>query len=151
MKALTIWQPWASLIIAGAKPWEWRRWPPPQSLIGQRLAIHAGARKVEAGEVLEILDMIEAGDSSLVAAISEPLLRRIPLPAWPRSCILGTAVVGPPISAAEYARKYSWPGHDSYRIDHHQLGWPLTDIERFEPPIPARGAQGLWDWNGSDA
>ena len=29
MRALTIWQPWASLIIIGAKPFEWRRWRAP--------------------------------------------------------------------------------------------------------------------------
>jgi len=27
MKALTIWQPWASLIMAGYKPYEFRGWP----------------------------------------------------------------------------------------------------------------------------
>ena len=47
MKALTIWQPWASLIAMGAKPYEFRGWKPPKSLIGQRLAIHAGARPVK--------------------------------------------------------------------------------------------------------
>lgn len=26
MKALTVWQPWASLIIMGAKPYEFRKW-----------------------------------------------------------------------------------------------------------------------------
>jgi hypothetical protein len=151
MKALTIWQPWASLIIAGAKSFEWRTWPPPASLIGQRLAIHAGARKVEASDILQILDLIEAGESSLVGDIAGPLLRRVPLGAWPRSSVLGTAIVCPPISAAEYARKYSRRGQDSTRIDHHQLGWPLRDIERFEPPVPARGAQGLWDWTPPEA
>ena len=25
--------------------------------------------------------------------------------------------------------------------------WWLTDIERFDPAIPARGAQGCWDWD----
>ena len=47
MKALTIWQPWASLIIAGAKPFEFRGWRPPASLIGQRIVIHAAARKID--------------------------------------------------------------------------------------------------------
>lgn len=37
MKALTIWQPWASLIISGAKPYEFRGWRIPESLIGQRI------------------------------------------------------------------------------------------------------------------
>lgn len=39
MKALTIWQPWASLIMIGAKPYEFRSWQPPAWLIGKRRAI----------------------------------------------------------------------------------------------------------------
>ena len=42
MKALTLHQPWASLIACGAKRIETRSWPPPKSLIGKRIAIHAG-------------------------------------------------------------------------------------------------------------
>jgi hypothetical protein len=50
MKALTIWQPWGSLIIIGAKPYEFRgqsylayiNHPEP----GERVAIHVGARPV---------------------------------------------------------------------------------------------------------
>lgn len=44
MKALTLHQPHATLIALGAKPWETRSWGAPTSLIGQRLAIHAGKR-----------------------------------------------------------------------------------------------------------
>ena len=43
MKALTIRQPWATLIALGVKTIETRSWRSPASLIGQRLAIHAGA------------------------------------------------------------------------------------------------------------
>jgi len=42
MKALTIRQPWASLIALGVKTIETRSWRAPQSLIGQTIAIHAG-------------------------------------------------------------------------------------------------------------
>jgi hypothetical protein len=41
MKAISLWQPWASLIACGAKPYETRHWAPPRELIGQRIAIHA--------------------------------------------------------------------------------------------------------------
>lgn len=46
MYALTIWQPWASLIAAGCKPYEWRGWRVPRNMIGRRIGIHAGARRV---------------------------------------------------------------------------------------------------------
>lgn len=48
MKAISLWQPWASLIACGAKPYETRSWAPPRDLIGQPIAIHA-AKKVEKG------------------------------------------------------------------------------------------------------
>ena len=41
MKALTIHQPWASLITARAKTIETRSWKPPRNMIGERIAIHA--------------------------------------------------------------------------------------------------------------
>lgn len=148
MKALTIWQPWASLIIAGAKPWEWRGWSAPRGAIGQRIAIHAGARPVKPGEIVDILHRLAAGDSSLVAEIAKPLLLDVPVAAWPRSSVLGTAILGEPMPALAWAATYLAPGYDSRRIDHHKFAWPLTDIERCEPPIPGRGMQGLWEWHG---
>lgn len=46
MKAISLWQPWASLIACGAKPYETRDWAPPVNLIGQTIAIHA-AKKID--------------------------------------------------------------------------------------------------------
>lgn len=42
VKALTIRQPWATLIALGVKTIETRSWRAPQALIGQTIAIHAG-------------------------------------------------------------------------------------------------------------
>jgi hypothetical protein len=146
MKALTLWQPWASLVVAGAKPWEWRGWPAPRSLVGQRLAIHAGKRAVKPQDIAEIVIGIRRSDSSLIADIALDLIDRVHHSMWPRSSILGTAILGEPLTAIQWTNQHLKPGYDSSRIDHHKWAWPLTDIQRFEPPIPARGAQGLWDW-----
>lgn len=43
--ALTLWQPWASLIAEGVKTIETRSWKAPDDLIGDTIAIHAAARK----------------------------------------------------------------------------------------------------------
>ena len=42
MKALTLHQPWASLIDLGVKTVETRSWQPPRYMLGTRFAIHAG-------------------------------------------------------------------------------------------------------------
>ncbi len=63
MKALTLWQPWASLIAIGAKSIETRSWATPYR---GRLAIHAAARKPEvwmmedglAGDIFDFTDSI---------------------------------------------------------------------------------------------
>ena len=40
--ALTLHQPWATLVALGIKTIETRSWPPPRAIIDRRLAIHAG-------------------------------------------------------------------------------------------------------------
>lgn len=160
MKALTIWQPWASLIILGAKPHEFRKWkftdkPHLAKLVGQRIVVHAGARAVRAPEVDDILERIEEGESALDDKIARPFLKDLrerlyckehhrggPKQLAPLASALGTAVLGEPRSVAELFRDA-----DSDRLDHHMYGWPLTDVRRFEAPMPAAGAQGFWSWS----
>ncbi len=153
MMALTIWQPWASLILAGAKPIEWRGWAAPPHRVGRRFAIHAGARPVRRSELAAlILDLRHDGEiaTSLIPSLALPLLE-----AWhtspgalPLSTVLCTAILGQPIPAADYAKSQ---GIDSDRVDHAKWGWPLSAIEPVIPMAPATGMQGFWRWVRSDA
>jgi hypothetical protein len=164
--ALTIWHPWATLIMIGAKPYEFRSWRPPRMLVGQRLAVHAGARPVRSSEVRALIMGIRGISNvtkpSLDADIALPVLERVmaalkgsPDTLWgtaealtlPLSHVLGTAVVGEPKSGDECAREFGIEvGNDSDREGTFNWGWPMLDIEPLVPPMPARGAQGLWDW-----
>lgn len=45
MKAITVKQPWATLIVEGIKDVENRTWSCPEKYIGQRILIHAGMGK----------------------------------------------------------------------------------------------------------
>ncbi|MRX32784.1 ASCH domain-containing protein [Aminobacter sp. MDW-2] len=166
MKALTIWQPWASLIMIGAKPYEFRSWKPPLSLIGQRLAIHAGARPVRASEVRALVMALKGNPNManpcLKADIALPMLDRVllalsksPDTLWgtseqltlPISHVLGTVVVGEPKRGDECAAEFGEAaGNDSDREGTFNWGWPMLDIKHEEPPRQAKGAQGLWDW-----
>lgn len=149
MKALTIWQPWASLIMIGAKPYEFRRWDyrnRERGVEGQRIVIHAGARAIRVEEVFDIRERLNGGDTSLIAEKARPLIERL-LAAHrcqgilPLTMGLGTAILGTP---RDVNRLFKAP--DSDRIDHHMWAWPLTDIRPFEEPVPMRGAQGFWNW-----
>lgn len=169
MKALTIWQPWASLIMLGAKPYEFRGWKPPRSIIGQRLAIHAGARPIRASEIRALLIALR-GDGRMTnpclhADISIPILERVqnamkksPDTLWgtaeqltlPLSAVLGTAIVGEPKRGDECAGEFGVnAGNDSDREGTFNWGWPLSSIETYMPPVECSGAQGLWDFNWS--
>jgi hypothetical protein len=148
MKALTVWQPWASLIAAGCKPIEWRGWVFPEYLLGARIAIHAGARRVRVNEIAGLLLDLRQDDQDFTSLVVEPsiaLLERWHTSpgALPLSTVLCTAVLGDPIRAPEYAKSR---GIDSDRIDHTKWGWQLGEIEPVIPMAPARGGQGFWSW-----
>ena len=52
--AITLHQPWASLIALGIKTVETRSWPAPARLVGRRIAVHAGKRLVRRpGDAIE--------------------------------------------------------------------------------------------------
>lgn len=153
MHAITIWQPWATLILEGIKPFEFRSWPAPKRFVGQRIAIHAGARPVKPAEVREMLARLDA-DGAHGQALDVPRATDL-LESWlrggvrlPLSSVLCTAILGEPLSPAKVKAKL---GNDSDREDHFNWAWPLTEIEPLRPFVPARGAQGFWPWTGSDA
>ena len=154
MKALTIWQPWASLIVMLAKPYEFRGWnftdrPSLAKLVGRRIVIHAAARQPKAHELEEILDRISDGESALNPDIASWFvqaqlrsLRETKKIAAPISAALGTAVIGEPINVLKL-----FPDADPDRLDPTMYGWPMTDVRQFPEPIPAAGAQGFWNWS----
>lgn len=153
MKALTLWQPWASLVAAGAKPYEFRSWPAPRWVQGKRIAIHAGARRIYREELHWLLSWL--GDihepPCLRVRLAQPILEaELRQPGTlPLSHVLCTAVLGVPKPGEECAYEFGWAGNgtnDSDREGTFNWGWPLTDIEPLEPPMPARGAQGFWEW-----
>lgn len=155
MKALTIWQPWASLIMIGAKPYEFRSWKPPASLVGQRLAIHAGARAVKRSEIWDLLQAWKeplALRPCLHEHIARPFLEKVL--DNPRlltlSHVLGTAVVSWAERGDLCAEEFGIAaGNDSDRAGTFNWGWPLEDVIALEPPVEARGAQGLWEWRSA--
>jgi hypothetical protein len=167
MKALTVWQPWASLIIGGWKPYEYRRWPAPASIVGQRIVIHAAARPprtLELHAAMESWNRIDGNDGRPLdgrdiaggAALLQRLWEAPPERVMPVSPIwhgnvpgvafgagIGTAIVGRAQRVSEIFLTRALDPHD---LDPDIWAWPLTDIEPFAQPVPMRGAQGLWRW-----
>ncbi|MCL2452068.1 MAG: hypothetical protein FWD08_00210 [Alphaproteobacteria bacterium] len=147
MKAITLWQPWASLVAIGAKPYEFRGWAPPRAIIGQRIAIHAGARKVRHTEVAWIVR--SARRTAVRADVAGEWLAKVAVE--PSLAVLShvvcTAVLGEPIRGDKVMSEFGVPvENDSNRPFTFNWAWPMLDIELLVPPVHARGAQGFWDW-----
>ncbi|MCY3851804.1 MAG: hypothetical protein OXF75_13560 [Acidimicrobiaceae bacterium] len=151
MKAITLWQPYASLVAARIKASETRGWPPPESVIGERIAIHAAARRLTA-----------------------PAHNRLPFPVreaafplwlnsgWrmPYGAVVATATVtaaGRVIDRIRNGSEGTILSQDEGTVYHFEddgLGdysvgrwvWSLEDVEPLAEPVPARGQQGIWNW-----
>lgn len=155
MNALTVWQPWASLIAIGAKPFEFRAWAAPRAVRGTRIAIHAGARAMKKAEISDLIVRLrlpkEAWKTGLKRSIALPFLERIYLEPdiVPLSAVVCTAMLGEPKRSWEVAETFGHTVNDSDRDEHSNWAWPVTDIEQLIPPEPARGAQGFWTWTSA--
>ena len=64
MRGLSLWQPWASLIAIGVKTFETRTWPPPRTVLGQRIAIHA-AKRPPVDDCDDLYDALGCGPADL--------------------------------------------------------------------------------------
>jgi len=144
------------LIAEGFKPLEFRGRRPPGKYIGRRIAIHAAARKVNVDEVRDLLLQLQTRMPGVAASTglvrhAEAAARLAQVILHPRELPLGsiicTAVLGEPLRNAELAARMGVDlVNDSDRHQHTNWGWPLSDIERVEPMVPARGMQCWWEW-----
>ena len=151
--ALTIWQPWASLIAAGAKPYEFRKHHPARAHIGHPLAIHAGKRPAQQDEIKALLHGLQTGTSKagLVAELAVPLLERaLAAPrSLPHSSIVCLAILGVPLAPETVRARFA--ANDSDRAEHFSWAWPMMSPRPLAPPLPAVGSQGFWTWQAPDA
>jgi hypothetical protein len=153
MKALTIWQPWATLIMIGAKPYEFRSWLAPRSVVGKRIVIHAGSRPIRKDEVDDLIERLtdpeRAWSTCLNPDIALPFLRSLDrADQLPLGAGLGTALLGTPKVGGAIAQEF---GGDAaltrFQNDREtNWGWPMLEIEPWETPLPMSGKQGLWNW-----
>lgn len=121
MKAITLIQPWASLICDGRKKIETRSWP--TSFRG-RIAIHAGM-KVDRDACIKFgydPDKIETGKVLCTAVLVQ--------------CVQFPSSKAPPDDYGDFA-----PG---------RWGWILKEVKVLNNPKPAKGKLGLWNYEEID-
>lgn len=113
--ALTLWRPWDQAIVHGTRRIENRPWRR-NSIIGQRIAIHAGKKYDLAGAQ----DMVAAG------LFAPPPIEKSP------EGIVGLARVAGFVTDSR-SPWFSGP-----------IGWKLDEVVALPEPVPCKGAQGLW-------
>lgn len=159
MKAITVWQPWATLIMVGAKPWEFRNSPYREYIggpreAGTRIVIQAGARPVRPAEVEDLLRRIDSESAQertgLIAEIARDVLLKVKAThkrrLLPLGMALGTVVLGEPVLSCDL---FKLNVADSDR-GQFNWAWPVSSIQPFAPPFPVRGSQGFFDVDVSD-
>jgi len=163
MKAITLYQPWASLIAIGVKKFETRSWP--TSYHGP-IAIHAGKKKPS--------DVLTGSDIDIIFAMGRAF--GVPekhigvimeyLDALPRGAIVATseivdcskmwggAKVGLTGAVCIDRTNQYWSPNWQTLTDEFLFGdwrpgrfaWELANVKELSEPIPAKGKQGLWEW-----
>lgn len=152
MKALTLTEPYATLVAIGAKQIETRSWT---TAYRGRIAIHAGKGLGPVGGKRGLMELCrqEPFRSVLLSA------GFLGTPALPLGCIVATArIVETGSLMRDRSHSYIWnKAIDAWSAVSEQeaafgdytqgrWGFRLADVRPLAEPIPARGALGLWDW-----
>lgn len=154
MKALSVKQPWASLIVEGIKDIENRTWKCPEKYIGQRVLIHAGLDK-------NAVDKISIIDGELAREIWFKINdNKLPLGAIIGSVQIVDCVINHPSIWAEKTQfKISENNRtrcenienlevlrDGANLVNPIYNWVVAHPIKFPEPIPAKGKLGFWDF-----
>lgn len=149
IRALTIWQPWATLLTRKQKRWETRDWSPPEDAIGSEVAIHSAKRWT---------------DNQMSKCHNEPQIRRaliacerLPdnnterdqkLPTGRVLAIAKLTEIREAEELVEAAGQVSGPIVATGLGDFsgNQYAWRLEIQYVYGVPIPAKGQQRLWRW-----
>ena len=134
MKAFTIYQPYGYAIIAGLKQYETR---PRKTHIRGRVAVHAGRLdEVHATKHLSGNDfwalMAEIGGKTDL----------------PRGAVLGTVEIVDCVPVEEIVHTLSERERLLGDYSPGRFAWVLRNPVAFSAPVPAKGKQGWWNWDG---
>lgn len=141
MKALSLTQPWATLVAIGAKRIETRSW---STTYRGPIAIHAAKgfpgvakRFCEVGIVRRALGFSSDADV-------REILKTLPL-----GCMIATANLVrcvPSDSIRAHVNPFTIQEECFGDYSPRRFGFLLDNIIKLPEPVPARGALGLWEW-----
>ena len=159
MKALTLWQPWASLLACGAKKFETRSWA---TAYRGPIAIHA-AKTCFGPYACELpYGFTDAAANALWPGETDPCVIVDSWDELPRGEIVAMAeLVG-----CRLIRRNPYDGvthilddtDAAISIESNEIlfgdwtpgryAWEFANMKMMDYPIPAKGGQRIWNWNG---
>jgi len=174
MLAITLYEPYASLVACELKRFETRSWPAPFGSSGQRLAIHA-ARKWTPGQRQKTVELATAAGELVF-----PNHRETPAADWWRAVSIRNTfsstwrpdTLGRVLCTVQFDgcaqidddTEAQWckrldarhPFHSQLAFRQFEVNagdwscgryvWELSNVERFDDPPLARGRQRIWHW-----
>lgn len=142
MKALTLWQPYATLWASGIKLVETRGWP---TKFRGTMWVHAAVKNIHNITTLGPMtpDRFKAfQDAGVIDATGA--IRPLPLGAVV-GCVNIVDCV--PIESL-YGSKYDTPQEREFGDwSPGRFGWIADSPKAIIPSVPVKGAQGLWNWD----
>lgn len=156
MKALSVKQPWASLIVEpypnnigfGIKPIENRTWPCPKQYIGQRVLIHAS--KIPINFKFDIKGQASVSEIQIASMLNH----------CEENSLYGVIIGSVQIVDCVVNHHSIWAektnpnevclnGIPLYHVTQKEgviYNWVLAHPIKFPQPIPAKGKLGFWDF-----
>jgi hypothetical protein len=135
VRAITLTQPWASLVAVGAKRIETRSW---RTNYRGRIAIHA-AREPAAFEHYSVIALIGAKrDWPLGAVVAFGEIT---------DCIRTEDIGGAELNYIRQQPGVTWTERLFGDYTPGRFGFRIGATERLETPIPACGRLGIWEWD----
>ena len=146
MKAITLTQPWATLVAIGAKQIETRGWA---TAYRGPLAIHAGKGLGPVGGLRELEELCNRVP---FRSVLRQHLKRGPnggnwlQPDLPLGKIVATVELYDIRPTAEFIGEISVQERAFGDYSAGRYAWLLRNVQMLPAPIECRGALGLWEW-----
>lgn len=153
MRAISLWQPWATAIALGAKRVETRDWP---TNYRGPLAIHAAQRCVKSElDAIRNESCWQGALKPLLHGHDKPLWETLPFGAIVAVCVLGNCQATDEFRLADInqvrtpsgseADPRAWRERDMGNFSLGRFGWVLMNVAPLSQPLPVKGKQGFFN------
>jgi len=143
MKAISIHQPWASLLAQNIKLCETRHWKPPKELMGQRIAIHA-AKNTRSMKLFSDENHPDHDRRSRAMRMLCGTGNKIELP---HGHIVATGIIAYVLDTNGHMANNTISLFEKALGDWspNRYAWRFIDVQALKVPIPYTGQQGFFN------